>query len=126
GLKEGQIFSSSFPVDSANAVINETAAKAMGLKKPVGTTVRGRDVNYRITGVIKDVKANGFEANIQPTIYLMNDDFGLLKLQIMISAESNAIPAMLSTLNHQWSDINKLDGDNFNYHFLDELYGQLF
>jgi putative ABC transport system permease protein len=33
---------------------------------------------------------------------------------------------MLTTLSHQWSDINKLDGDNFNYHFLDELYGQLF
>ena len=126
GLKEGQIFSSSFQVDSANAVINETAVKAMGLKKPVGTTVKGRDVNYRIIGVIKDVKGNGFEATVQPTIYLMNDGYGLSKTQIMISAESNAIPAMLTTLSRQWNDINKLDGDNFNYHFLDELYGQLF
>lgn len=126
GLKEGQFFSSSFPVDSANAVINETAAKAMGLKKPIGATVKGSGGNYRIIGVIKDVKANGFEANIQPTIYLMNDGYGLSKTQIMISAESNAIPAMLTTLSHQWSNINKLDGDNFNYHFLDELYGQLF
>ena len=126
GLKEGKVFSSSFPVDSANAVINETAAKAMGLKKPVGTIVKGRDANYRIIGVIKDVKANGFESKIQPAIYLMNDGYGLLKTQIMISAESKAIPAVLSTLSHHWSDINKLDGDNFNYHFLDELYGQLF
>ena len=126
GLKEGQFFSSSFPVDSANAVINETAAMAMGLNKPIGTTVKGRGGNYRIIGVIKDVKANGFEANIQPTIYLMNDGYGLTKTQIMISAESNAIPAMLTTLSHQWRNINKLDGDNFNYHFLDELYGQLF
>lgn len=126
GLKEGKVFSSSFPVDSANAVINETAAKAMGLKKPVGTIVKGRDANYRIIGVIKDVKANGFESKIQPAIYLMNDGYGLLKTQIMISAENKAIPAMLSTLSHHWSDINKLDGDNFNYHFLDELYGQLF
>lgn len=133
-LKEGQVFSSSFPIDSANAVINETAAKIMGLKDPVGTTVQGPNVNYRIIGVIKDVKANGFEASIQPVIYLMNDGYnhlmnpgyGLSKTHIMISAESKAIPAMLSTLRHQWSEINKLDGDNFSYHFLDELYGQLF
>ncbi|WP_448700745.1 ABC transporter permease [Mucilaginibacter sp. AW1-3] len=126
GLKEGRFFSPKFAADSANAVINETAAKAMNLKDPIGTTVKGRGGNYRIIGVVKDVKANGFEANIQPAIYLMNDGDGLTKTQIMISAESNAIPAMLTALNHDWRDINKLDGDNFNYHFLDELYGQLF
>lgn len=125
-LKEGQTFSSSFPIDSANAVINESAAKVMGLKEPIGTTINGRDVNYKIIGVIKDVKANGFEANVQPSIYLMNDHFGLLKTQIIISAEANALPAMLTTLNQEWKNINKLDGDNFNYHFLDELYGKLF
>jgi putative ABC transport system permease protein len=125
-LKEGQVFSSSFPVDSANAVINETAARTMGLKNPVGARVKGCGRDYRVIGVIKDVKAQGFEQNIQPTIYLMSDGCGLLKTQVMISAQSNAIPGMISTLGHQWSNINKMDGDNFNYHFLDELYGQLF
>lgn len=125
-LKDGQTFSSSFPVDSANAVINETAANAMGLKKPIGATVQGCGGVYRIIGVTKDVKAYGFEETIQPTIYLMNAGCGLSKTQIMVSAETNAIPTMLKTLNGNWSDINKLDGDNFNYHFLDELYGQLF
>jgi putative ABC transport system permease protein len=125
-LKEGRIFSSPFPADSATVVINEAAAKAMDLKHPVGTAINGCGGRYNIIGVTKDVKAYGFEENIQPTIYLMNDKCGLAKTQIMISAQSNAIPAMLSTLSHQWRDINKLDGDNFNYHFLDELYGQLF
>jgi len=126
GLKEGRFFSLPFPRDSANAVINEAAAKVMDLNKPVGATVSGGGGKYNIIGVIKDVKAYGFEENVQPTIYLMNDHCGLSKTQIMISAENNAIPAMLTTLSHQWGDIDKLDGDNFNYHFLDELYGQLF
>ncbi len=126
GLKEGHVFSSSFPGDSANAVINEAAVRAMDLKKPIGKNVNGYGGNYRIVGVVKDVNANGFEQNIQPTIYLMKDYSGFSKIQIMISAENNAIPAMLTTLRQQWSDINKLDGENFNYHFLDELYGQLF
>lgn len=56
----------------------------------------------------------------------MNGATGVAKTQIMIWAESKAISVILTTLNQQWSQINKLDGDNFNYHFLDELYGQLF
>jgi putative ABC transport system permease protein len=125
-LKEGHVFSLLSSGDSANVVINEAAAKAMDLKHPIGTAINGCGGRYKIIGVTKDVKAYGFEENIQPTIYLMNDHCGLSKTQIMISAENKAIPAMLSALSHQWSDINKLDGDNFNYHFLDELYGQLF
>lgn len=126
GLKEGYVFSSSFQADSANAVINESAAKAMALTSPIGKTISGRGGSYRVIGVIKDVKAYGFVENIQPTIYLMNDHGALAKTQIMINAERKAIPSILKTLGSQWSDINKLDGDNFNYHFLDELYGQLF
>ncbi len=126
GLKEGHFFSSSFPGDSTNAIINEAAVRALELKKPIGKTVNGSGGNYKIVGVVKDVKAYGFEQNIQPTIYLMKDYSGFSKIRIMISAEGNAIPAMLKTLSRQWSDINKLDGENFNYHFLDELYGQLF
>lgn len=126
GVKEGHVFSSSFPVDSSNAVINESAAKTMALKNPVGITIKGRGGYYKVIGVIKDVKAYGFEENIQPTIYLMNDHSSLSKTQIMISAENKVIPSLLKTLGNQWSSINKLDGDNFNYHFLDELYEKLF
>jgi putative ABC transport system permease protein len=125
-LQKGHFFSSSFRVDSLNAVINQSAANAIGLQNPIGQTISGCGGRYNIIGVIKDVKGNGFEQNVQPTVYLMNAGSGLTKTQIMISADANALPAMLATLNHQWSNINKLDGDNFNYHFLDELYGQLF
>ncbi|GGH26517.1 ABC transporter permease [Dyadobacter endophyticus] len=125
-IKQGQTFSSSFPVDSANAVINETAAKEMGLVNPIGTMIKGRGGDYRIIGVTKDVKSSGFESYVQPTVYLMNDPLGVPKTQIIISVEGNAIPAVLATLGRQWSSINKLDRDNFNYHFLDELYGKLY
>ncbi|MES2268908.1 MAG: ABC transporter permease [Bacteroidota bacterium] len=124
-LKEGHVFSSPSG-DSSNVVINEAAAIAMDLRHPIGMAINGCGGRYKIIGVTKNVKAYGFEENIQPTVYLMNSHCGLSKTQIMISAENRAIPAMLSTLSHQWSDINRLDGDNFNYHFLDELYGQLF
>ncbi|GAB3900773.1 ABC transporter permease [Spirosoma agri] len=125
-LKEGQSFASSFAVDSASAVINETAAKAMGLKNPIGTTLKGAAGNYRIIGVAADVNEQGFESGIQPMIYVMSAAPGVTKTQIMIQTDSKAMVPLLATLQHQWRSINKLDGDNFNYHFLDELYGHLF
>ncbi|RZK36029.1 MAG: ABC transporter permease, partial [Hymenobacter sp.] len=125
-VKEGHVFSASFPGDSVNAVINEAAARVMGLNRPIGQNVNGQTGKYRIVGVVRDAKAYGFEQNVQPTIYLMKDYSGLSKIQIMISAEGGAIPAILATLKNQWSSINKMDGDSFSYHFLDELYGQLF
>lgn len=127
GLKEGHVFSASFPGDSASVLINEAAAKAMALNKPIGQTVTGCGGNYKIAGVVKDVKADGFEQNVKPTIYLLNDHcMPYSKTQIMFSAEGKALPRILKTLNQQWRSIDKLDGDTFSYHFLDELYGKLF
>lgn len=124
--QQGHVFNLPLAGDSLNAVINQAAAKAMDLKNPVGKSIVGCGSAYKVIGVIKDVKAYGYEENVNPTIYLMNDHCGLSKTQIMISAESNSISTLLKTLGKQWPDINKLDGDNFNYHFLDELYGKLF
>jgi putative ABC transport system permease protein len=123
---KGRVFSETFKADSSGVVINEAAAKAMNLKQPLGQSIESCGGRYQIIGVINNVKAYGFEQNVQPTAYLLNDHCGLSKTQIMISANARAISQLLNTLNGKWSSINKVDGDNFNYHFLDELYGQLF
>lgn len=125
-LKEGRTFSQSFLNDTANAVINESAARTLDIQKPLGKTIKGCQVNYKIIGIIKDVKDYGYEEDIKPVIYLMNDACGMVKTQIIFSSQNNRIPAILTTLNKQWSEINKLDGENFNYHYIDALYGKLF
>jgi len=125
-FKEGRAFSPEFKNDVANAVINETAARMMNVKSPLGKTLQACNVNYKIIGIIKDVKDYGYEQAVKPTIYVMNNACTMSKTQIMFSAHSAQIPAILSLLKSQWSDINKFDGENFNYHFLDELYGKLF
>jgi ABC-type antimicrobial peptide transport system permease subunit len=42
-----------FPADTAACLINETAAKTLGFKEPVGKTIKNEG-NYKIVGVIKD------------------------------------------------------------------------
>ncbi|KLT67381.1 ABC transporter permease [Pedobacter sp. BMA] len=126
-LKEGRFFSSAFKTDTANsAVINESAVAKYGIKNPIGQTIRGCNTDYRIVGVAKDFKAQGFESAVQPTIYAIKNSCGNAKLQIMLKIEENKMADALAALKSQWPEINKLDGEDFRYEFLDELYGKLF
>jgi len=126
-LKEGRFFSNSFKTDTVNsAVINETAVAKYGMKNPIGQTITGSGIEYKIVGVIQDFKSQGFETAVQPTIYTINDPYGDYKTQIMVKIEENRMAEALAALKSQWSQINPKDAEDFRYEFLDELYGKLF
>lgn len=126
-LKDGRFFSEAFKTDTANSVvINESAVAKFGIKNPVGQTIRGCNMNYKIVGVAKDFKAQGFENAVQPTIYAIKNPCGNSKLQIMLKIDENKMAAALTALKAQWPEINTKDGEDFRYEFLDELYGKLF
>jgi len=126
-LKEGRFFSQAFKTDTANsAVINESAVANFGMKNPVGQTIRGCETDYKIVGVVKDFKAQGFESAVQPTIYAIKNPCGNAKLEIMLKIEESKMAAALATLKDQWPEINSQDGEDFRYEFLDDLYAQLF
>ncbi|MGN7205652.1 FtsX-like permease family protein [Pedobacter sp. SAFR-022] len=126
-LKSGRTFSNEYKRDTVNsAIINESAAAKYGILDPVGKTIRGCNIDYKIVGVIKDVKSQGFEAAVQPTIYTMKNPCGNPRLEIMLKVEAGKMAAVIASLKKQWPEINKLDGEDFRYDFLDELYGRLF
>ncbi|UKT62206.1 ABC transporter permease [Pedobacter mucosus] len=126
-LKEGRFFSNVFKTDTLNsAVINESAVAKYGIKYPIGQIITGSGIDYKIVGVIKDFKSQGFESAIQPTIYTIKDPFGSHKIQIMLKIEDNKMADALAALKTQWPQINPKDGEDFRYEFLDELYGKLF
>ncbi|GAA4446852.1 ABC transporter permease [Nibrella saemangeumensis] len=73
---QGRDFSREYATDSTGIVLNETAVKYMGLKDPVGKTVRWPRANksWQIVGVIKDmVMASPFEP-VYPTFFLLGYD----------------------------------------------------
>jgi putative ABC transport system permease protein len=53
-------------------VLNESAAKMMGFKNPVGETVHWFGYDFHIIGVIKDMVMNSPFNLLQPTIFFMN------------------------------------------------------
>lgn len=126
-LKGGRFFSKQFKTDTVNsAVINESAVAKYGIKNPIGQIIRGSKIDYKIVGVIKDFKSQGFESDVQPTIYTIKDQYGGFKMEIMLKIEEGKMATALAALKAQWSQINPKDGEDFRYEFLDELYGKLF
>lgn len=126
-LKEGRYFARQFNTDTVNsAVINESAVAKFGMKNPIGKTIRGCNIDYKIIGVVKDFKSQGFESIVQPTIYAIKNPCGNFKTHIMLKVEENKMADALAELRAQWSKINPKDGEDFRYEFLDELYGKLF
>ncbi|WP_316818363.1 ABC transporter permease [Pedobacter nyackensis] len=126
-LKSGRFFSRNFMADTAgSAILNESAVARYGVTNPVGKVIRGCDMDYTIVGVVKDFKAGGFEAAVEPTIYAIRNPCNNQKTKIMVNIDQRRMAAALATLKSEWININRLDGDDFRYEFLDELYGRLF
>jgi putative ABC transport system permease protein len=126
-VKEGRTFTQQYKTDTANsAILNESAIAKYGIRNPIGKLVKRNALEYKIVGVVKDFKAQGFEKLVEPTIYAIKNPNGNYKTSIMLKVEAHKMAEVIATLKSQWSGINKLDGEDFRYQFLDELYGKLF
>src|SRR3569832_337233 len=87
---QGRDFSKDFPTDSNGMVINESAAKYMGLKYPVGEDISWKFQDqpmkyYKIIGVVKDMIMESPYAPMTPTIFMINGHDGTSQINIKIS-----------------------------------------
>jgi putative ABC transport system permease protein len=126
-LASGRFFSDQLGTDTASAVIlNESAVKKYDISNPIGKVIRSCNSSYQIVGVIKDFKADGFERAVEPTVYSFKNKCGEIKTSIIVKISQGKMSSALTALKLNWSTINKKDGDDFRYDFMDDLYGKLF
>ncbi|HEY1166889.1 MAG TPA: ABC transporter permease [Chitinophaga sp.] len=121
-FKEGRDFSRDFATDTAAFVVNETAARFMGLKDPVGKTVMWDDERYTIIGIIKDVVAESPFEPVRPSFFHLNRDPGtrmLLRLNPGIGVQ---------TALDRIAEVLKKHNPNhpFDYQFVDQEYARKF
>ncbi len=125
---EGLDFQKDFPRDSTAFVINEAAARYMGMVDKtgkidaVGKTVSWDKQPFRVIGVIRDmVMESPYEA-IRPSIFCIageHDGFELMRLNRGLSTQ-----AALDKIKTVFARYNP--ADPFSYQFVDEAYAQKF
>ncbi|HUH19098.1 ABC transporter permease [Albibacterium sp.] len=126
-IMAGRVFSLNFPADTANAaVLNETAVRELKLQNPIGAIIRGCNTEFKIIGVVKDSKMQGFEELISPTIYSINNSCLIPRVEILAKISPTNMQATLGALATQWKSINKRDGDHFIYEFVNQKYATLY
>jgi putative ABC transport system permease protein len=117
-MAEGRFFSPSFPGDPSNSVvINETAAKAMGMAQPIGQRIAirlGEKIERTVIGVVKDFHTESLHAPVEPFALYDADTGALLNIRI---APGN-VPGTLETIERAVKAV--VPNDPFRYRFLDD------
>lgn len=121
-LLEGREF---LPSDTNSFIINETAAKYMGMKSPVGEIVRwGRNGDYKIIGVVKDMVMQSPYSPVRQMIFTLPANparYGIVNMRI--NPDANLVDAISKIA----AVFKKHDPDNpFEYSFADQLFADRF
>jgi putative ABC transport system permease protein len=119
----GRDFSAAFPSDSSAIVINQTAAKFMGFKHPVGKTLEWTgNGKYRIIGIVKDmVNQSPYDPVTQTFFYLWNKRMNNLNVRVNPKMSMHAALAKIGAIFKKYDA-----GTPFSYQFIDTDYAKNF
>lgn len=116
-MTDGRSFSKAYGAEEKGLIINETAAKLMGLKSPVGTKVKLWGEDKTIIGVVKDFHISSLHEAISPVVFrFAPEQTSTFMVKIAPRKEHETI-ARVEKLYSQFNP-----GFLFEYRFLDELY----
>ncbi|MBB5394296.1 ABC transporter permease [Mucilaginibacter sp. AK015] len=123
GMKvvQGRNFSKAFKADSSSLVINEAAAKRLGVKNPINKELYYSLDNmaqkfkvFRIVGVVKDFNFNSLRENITPVVFFLNENRGSLALRL----KATNTTALIAQVKEKWRSVSL--NQQLNYTFMDE------
>lgn len=115
-MSEGRSFSKNFGGDSTKIILNERAVKAMGLKDPVGKTIRKFGTNTQIIGIVKDFHFESLHEPIKPCYMFLFPPGNIIVARVQANTERQTIAA-IERLYEKYNP-----GFPFTFNFLDESY----
>jgi len=120
-ITAGRDFSRAYLSDSTAVILNESAAKFMNFKNPVGEIVKNGQ-SYKVIGVVKDLVMNSPYYPVKPTMFFMLDRPGeVINIRISPNVSSHEAIAKILTVMKQYDPESP-----FNYNFTDEEYAKKF
>ena len=121
-VKEGRDFSKEFGTDSTGIILNETAAKFMGLKNPVGENIHWDGQALHVIGVVKDLVMQSPYEPVFRTIFVMdNGTQNFINLRLNPAMSSHTALASVETIFKKYNPAQP-----FEYKFINELYARKF
>lgn len=128
-LLQGRNFSRDFPSDSAAVILNETAARIIGWKDPVGQFMYypgNRNQRFQVIGIMKDFHAQSFRTAIEPfgLFHYSSKTYQLPDEYLAVRIRPGAEKKLLAGIEAEWKTF--APGAPFDYSFLDEDFNALY
>lgn len=121
-LVAGRDFSKDFASDSTGLILNEAAVKFMGLKNPVGETIRWFGSPLKVVGVSKDMVMQSPYEPVRPTLFTLSADRPSFIIAKLNPAQSpHKAMAAIETVFKKFNP-----NQPFEYRFADEAYAEKF
>jgi ABC-type antimicrobial peptide transport system permease subunit len=120
-IVQGRDFSRDFATDSGAMILNEAAAKVIGIKNPIGETMRFFDKDYTVIGVAGDMVTNSPYDKIEPAIFLGRGYKGYMIIRIRKGLSANKAIAGMEKVFKKYNP-----GSPFIYNFIDDDYARKF
>jgi putative ABC transport system permease protein len=124
----GRYFSKDRPADKNSVIINETAAKALGIEDPVekrlirGSLASRGSEFFTIIGIVKDFHFESLHRKIRPLAMYLLPAEDARYVSVRIRPEN--IPQTLALIRNKWNTF--VPGQPFEYFFLDDDFDRLY
>jgi putative ABC transport system permease protein len=120
-LVAGRDFSIEQRMDSANVIINETAARKLGFDDPIGQRFDTWGREGTIIGVVKDFQMRSVYYDIEPTIIRLDPEETLL---FFVRSAAGREQEVVGTMKESFTQFSP--GYPFNERFLDDEYQEMY
>lgn len=120
-IVQGRDFSRNHLTDSSAAIVNETGARILGFKDPIGKTIKHWGKSYTIIGVTKNMISNNPYYPVQPAIFMGDGGHSVFTIRIKPGVPVRTALAAMEPVFKQFNPASP-----FIYSFLDEEYQKKF
>ncbi len=104
-------------------ILNQTAARMLGFKNPVGERLRTDEQDYIVRGVVKDAQTKSLHQQVDPQIYFVYTNRYTGVPTVLFKVQGNPQEA-IRVIQSKWNELNP--GTSFEYRFLDDRYAELY
>ena len=122
-ILSGRDFSKSRPADAESFIINETAARQMGVEDPIGVQLSFWGHKGPVIGVVKDFTNRHMANDVAPLI-LTAGNWGANRSYLLLKLRPGNPSRALKHFQETWGKI--APGFPCEYEFLDEAFGRMY
>lgn len=118
-LIDGRNFDRTIKSDSNAIIINQAMAKALNLKKPVGSVLQNWAL-WHVIGVVEDFNFDNMRDEIRPLCFGLSTGGNIIAIKVSSAEMKNTIEAVSAT----WKKF--MPNQPIRYTFLDESYAMMY